>query len=130
MIEISVKDYSSFALSWNSKEAESFIWDHDNIEFYNLLKSELDQIFDQLNSRKFLDLIQLKQNPFKIISKLLQQLEAPKQLISKCLKEINDWDKKEAELREEIGHLSEKLKRFENELKFLKEEAARDGIIK
>lgn len=25
MIEISVKDYSSFALSWNSKEAESFI---------------------------------------------------------------------------------------------------------
>lgn len=39
MIEISVKDYSSFALSWNSKEAESFIRDHDNIEFYNLLKS-------------------------------------------------------------------------------------------
>jgi len=73
-IEITVKDYSSFVLfeTGSNKEEAAFIREYDNDEFYSLAKSELQQIMDILESKKLMDLLALKQNPSKFISKLIE----------------------------------------------------------
>ena len=62
MVEISVKDYSSFVLfeTGSDWEEAAFIREYDNMEFYGLAKGEMEEVIGTLESKRFMDLIALK----------------------------------------------------------------------